>query len=221
MLSRALRWLGIAALAIGYPLLAHYTNRHPPADAPNHLGLVVALTPIVLLLTIFAWRSTRRALMLSVLGVFFAALYAAWPRLARHYGLVYWIEHVGTQFMLCILFGRTLADGRLPLCTLFARIVHAPAKLLPEQEHYARHITRAWAIFFALNATVSTLLFFGTPIATWSTYANFVTPVLVVGLFVVEYRVRLWLLPHIPHARLMDAARAFKNFDPQHPPHMG
>lgn len=206
MARRIARWLGIAALVIGYPLLAHYTNE---SSHSGNLGAVVAIAPVVLIALVLAWRSPRRFIMLGVLVLFCVALWAGWPALERHFGLVYWLQHVGMQLILFMTFGRTLIAGRQPLCTRFAEMVHAP--LTPQHEIYARQVTVAWTLFFAAMALVSTLLFFLAPLTTWSVFANFLTLPLVVLMFIAEYWVRRWVLPDMRHRHILDAVRAFRN----------
>jgi uncharacterized membrane protein len=206
MARRIVPWLGIAALVIGYPLLAHYTNEY--AHSAN-LGALVAIAPVVLIALALAWRSPRRFIMLGVLALFCIALWAAWPALAQHFGLVYWLQHVGFQLLLFMTFARTLIAGRQPLCTRFAEAVHAP--LTPQHEIYARQVTVAWTLFFFAMALASTLLFFLAPLATWSVFANFLTLPLVALMFIAEYWVRRWVLPNLRHTRILDALRAYRS----------
>lgn len=206
MARRILRWLGIAVLVIGYPLLAHYTNK---SAHHGNLGALVAIAPVVSIALVLAWRSARRWLMLGILGLLCIALWVGWPALEHHFGVVYWLQHAGVQLVLCIIFGRTLAAGRKPLCTRFAEAVHA--SLTQQHEIYARQVTVAWTVFFAAMVLVSTGLFFGAPLATWSIFANFVTLPLVALMFVVEYLVRRRVLPNMPHMHILDAVRAFRN----------
>ena len=206
MARRNLRWLGIAALVIGYPLLAHYTNRSAHS---GNLGALVATAPVVLIALALAWRSRRRFIMPGVLVLVCIALWAGWPALMNHYGLVYWLQHAGIQLVLFMTFGRTLIAGRQPLCTRFAMAVHAP--LTPQHEMYARQVTVAWTLFFAAMALASALLFFLAPLATWSFFANFLTLPLVALMFIGEYGVRWRVLPEMRHMRILDALRAFTN----------
>lgn len=206
MMRRAARWLVIAALVIGYPVLAHYTNQSTESSG---LGVAVALTPVVLMGLVLAWRSPQRWTMLVLLGLGCAAFWAAWPALLRHHGALYWLQHAGMQLILFVLFGRTLLAGREPLCTRFARIAHAPHALTPEHQRYARAVTLAWTVFFAAMAIVSTALFFLTPLTTWSFFANFVSFPLVILMFIVEYQVRRRVLPRLPPVSIMDGVRAF------------
>lgn len=206
MARRILRWLGIATLVIGYPLLAHYTNESAHS---GNLGALVAIAPVVLIALMLAWRSPQRIVMLGVLVLACAVLWAGWSMLEHHFGLVYWLQNVGMQLVLFMTFGRTLFAGRQPLCTRFAEAVHAP--LTPQHETYARQVTVAWTLFFAAMALASTLLFFLAPMAMWSVFANFLMLPLVALMFIAEYWVRRWVLPEMQHAHILDAVRAFRN----------
>lgn len=143
MVGRIARWLGIAVLVTGYPLLAHFTNE---SSHRGNLGALVAMAPVVLIALVLAWRSRRRLLMLGMLALLGVALWTWWPALEHHYGVVYWLQHMGMQLVLCIVFGRTLIAGRKPLCTRFAEAVHPP--LTPQHEIYSRQVTVAWTVFF-------------------------------------------------------------------------
>lgn len=207
MTLRIIRWLGIAAVVIGYPLLAHHTNRSAHASS---FGAWVALAPVLLLAAILAWRSTKRALMLSLVAASCIAMWWTWPTLENNYDTIYWLQHAGMQVLLLAIFGRTLTGGREPLCTRFARTVHAPIILSPQQLLYTRRVTQAWAIFFALVALTSTLLFFFAPLETWSFFANFLTLPLVVLMFVAEYKIRTWAVPGLPSVHILEGVRAFQ-----------
>jgi len=206
MACRIMRWLGIATLLIGYPLLAHYTNQ---SASGSNLGAMVAIAPVVLIALVLAWNSPRRFIMLGVLMLSCIASWAGWAMLEKHFGLVYWLQHMGMQLILCMTFGRTLLAGRQPLCTRFAEAMHAP--LTPQHENYARQVTVAWTLFFALMAVVSSALFFLAPLSIWSFFANFLTLPLVALMFIAEYWVRHWMMPDARHTHILDAVRAFRN----------
>jgi uncharacterized membrane protein len=206
MAGRFARGLGIAALVIAYPLLAHYTNR---SAQHGNLGALLAVSPLVLTALVLAWRAPRRLLMLGMVLLLCIALWALWPALENHYGVVYWLQNAGVLLVLCIVFGRTLLAGQKPLCTRFAEVVHPP--LTPRHEIYARQVTVAWTLFFAVMVLISTLLFFLAPLATWSVFANFMTLPLVALMFIAEYRVRKRVLPDLPNTHILDAVRAFRN----------
>lgn len=193
-------------LGLSYAFLAHYTNTTPQTET---LGLAVALAPIIFAAASLAWNAARRLLMLTVLGVAAAVLLALWSRVAHHYSLVYWMEHAGTELMLCAVFARTLRAGREPMCTYFARMVQGT--LEPAVQRYTRQITKAWMIFFGGMAATSTLLYVVAPLETWSAFANFFTAPLIGLMFAAEYAVRRLVLPNIEHAHILDGVKAFWN----------
>lgn len=207
MARRILRWLGVAVLVICYPFLAHYTNASAHS---SNLGALVAITPLALISLVLAWRSPRRMVMLGMLLLLACVvLWVGWTALEHHYGLVYWLQHVGMQLILLMTFGRTLIAGRQPLCTRFAEAVHAPLTL--QHEIYSRQVTVAWTLFFAAMALISSLLFFLAPLPTWSIFANFLTLPLVAMMFIAEYWVRRSKFPDMQRARILDAVRAFRD----------
>ena len=206
MARRILRWMGIAALLIGYPLLAHHTNE---STHSGNLGALVAIAPVVLLALVLAWRSPQRIVMLGMFVLACATLWAGWSALEQHFGLVYWLQYLGMQLVLFMTFARTLIAGRQPLCTRFAEALHAP--LTQQQEIYTRQVTVAWSLFFAALASASTLLFFLAPLTAWSVFTNFLTLPLVALMFIVEYWVRRRVLPDMQHGHILDAVRAFRN----------
>jgi uncharacterized membrane protein len=208
MAFRIMRWIGIAALMIGYALLAHHTNN---AVHNGNLGALVAIAPITLVLFVSIKHS---ALLVSALTVLLSTLlWLGWSTLTQHFWFVYWLQDTGIQFVLFIMFGRTLFAGRQPLCTRFAQMMHSEP-LTTIHEIYTRQITIAWTLFFALMTITSTLLFFLTPLPTWSFFANFLTPALIALMFIAEYGVRIWLLPESRQTHILDAIKAYKN-DPK------
>ena len=206
MARRVVLWTGIAALLLGYPLLAHYTNE---SGHSGSLGALVAVAPVVLIALVLAWRSPRRFVTLGVLLLSCLALWAGWSALENHFGLVYWLQHMGMQLILFMTFGRTLIAGRQPLCTRLAHAVHAV--VTPQHEIYTRQVTIAWTLFFAAMALASALLFFLAPLAIWSVFANLLTLPLVALMFIGEYWVRRSVLPEMRHMRILDSIHAFRN----------
>lgn len=197
------RWIVFAALAAGYALLAH----HSMATDSAGLGTPLALAPLAVAAFSLAWHSARRIAMLLLVLAACGALAMEWSTLQRHFGMIYWIEHAGTELLLGIAFGRTLAAGREPMCTYFARIAHGT--MTPELARYSRTVTKAWALFFIGMSTASTAIFFTAPLAIWSVFANFLTAALIAGMFIVEYAIRRLSLPGVEHAHILTAIKLF------------
>lgn len=200
------RSCAVIALAVGYALLAHHTNATPGNE---RLGAFVALAPILLAAISLAWRSRHRIFVLGLLAVGSIALFATWGTIEHHYSSIYWIEHAGMQSLLCLAFARTMAEGREPMCTYFARLVHGP--LTPAVLRYTRQVTMAWSVFFGMVAAISTIIFFAAPLTTWSLFANFFTAPLICLMFIAEYAVRRHTDLDMEHVHILAAVKAFWN----------
>ena len=205
MVRRVLGATGV----IAYPVLAHYTAATAAADTYPALGLAVALTPIMALLTWLAWRSPRRLGMLALCAGVGLLLWWCRDALERNFSWVYLIQHVGINALLAAAFGLTLMGGRQPLCARFAQA--ARGTLTPEVASYARGVTLAWTLFFVGVGVVSILLFLFGSIAAWSVFANFLSLPMILLMFVAEYLVRLRTLPPLAQDRISDNIRAFRN----------
>ena len=211
---RLARWAGLAALLVGYPVLMHYTNTwgsREPGGLAAQLGALLSVAPLVIVAGVLAWRAPApgRWWWLSLLALSCAGLWLIRPLMMRHFDLVYWLQHAGMYLVLGVLFGRTLLPGQEPLCTRFARVVHAPLELSPRHAWYAGQVTVAWTVFFAAIVALSTGLFFAASLEVWSVFANFVTLPLVVLMFVVEYYIRSRMLPNVPPVHILDSVRVF------------
>jgi len=206
-LVRTVRWVVIAAAAIAYPVLAHYSTSAAAVTATPWLGVGVSLTPALAILLWLTWHSSKKPAMLLLCAVVGMLLWGFWGGLERNFSWVYFIQHTGTNLMLAAVFGVTLARGRQALCTRFAEAVHG--SLAPEVVQYSRQVTLAWTLFFITVSLVSSLLFFLAKIETWSVFANFLTFPLVLLMFGVEYLVRLRKLPNQEKHSILDGMRAF------------
>jgi uncharacterized membrane protein len=120
---------------------------------------------------------------------------------------------------LCRVFARTLAPGHEPLIAHIIGVLEGPERLaLPRVSSYARELTRAWALLFAVQACVLSVvvacsvpdgllasLDIAPPFAiapVWRWYLHLGSYLLVLGFLVAEYAFRRWHLRHIPHAPL-------------------
>lgn len=207
ILGGRLRGAAIAAGVVGYALVAHYSTTPQAAHDMPMLGLVASLAPTLALLFWLAWQSPRRPAMLALGILVVGVIWRYRTALGRHSEWIYLIEHAGSNVLLAIAFGATLARGRQPLCTRLAAGIRGG--LTPEVERYTRQVTLAWTLFFAAMSTLSCLLFAFAPITVWSTFAYLLTLPLVLLMFVVEYRVRLRRLPDERRNSLLKSITAY------------
>ena len=70
-------------------------------------------------------------------------------------------------------------------------------------------MTLAWSVYFVVMATTSLVLFGFAPFEVWAVFANLVTPVAMVLLFLGEYLLRYRLHPEFERATLADAMSAY------------
>jgi uncharacterized membrane protein len=200
----AQRYGAIAVLVIGYAMLAHYTNLNP---SRKPLGAVLAIAPPLALGLALAWRSAYRLISIALTALVAALIFSHWQILESNYPLVYLLEEVGLYSLMSITFARSLAHGRIPLCTYWADLVQGPLPTIVAR--YTRKTTAAWALFFALIAAVSLALYQWEPLRVWSAFSNFVTLPLVVLMFIGEYAVRRRVLPPPHRTGLWDSVRAY------------
>jgi uncharacterized membrane protein len=190
-------------LALSYALLAHLSTAQ---GGHGTFGALLAIGPVGLIALVFAWRSARRVLGLTAWLLATALIAAQWHELRAHFVWVYLIQQVGVYSLLGFSFGRTLALDRVPLCTQMALRVHGT--LRAEALRYTRQVTIAWTMFFALATATLLILFLAAPLRTWSAFANFGIPILVIIMFVIENRVRRRVLPNMTHAGVIATIRA-------------
>lgn len=201
-----LRVLGILAFCVGYPIMAHLAAQQA---SPSFFGALVALLPFLAIGLYLAWRAERRALMLGLFVIFVAALWWQQDFLISHYSLIYLLQHAGMQGLLCITFWLSLRAGKVATITRFASLVHS--HMSPSHLRYTRQVTAAWTIFFGLMTLASLVLFVATPLTTWSTFANFLTPVLITAMFVAEYAVRCRVIPTSERGTIADTIRSIRH----------
>jgi uncharacterized membrane protein len=207
MIPRISRLLGIGfagLLAIGYAVLAHVSNAVPGNQG---LGLALAVGPLWLIAATMAWRSEAPIAGLIACGIAALLIFLLRDTFERHYPWIYLAQQMGAYGLLGLAFGRTLRGGRVPLCTQFALIVHG--SLPPDAAAYARRVTIAWTVFFALMVITLLVLFIAAPLAIWSAFANFGAAPLVALMFVTEHWIRRRALPALPRTSLQATIRAF------------
>jgi len=203
--GRAARGVAVVALVVAWAAAAHYTTALVDASS---WGALLGIAPFALIAAGFAWRSRRRTGLLALLGLGAGGLALVWPTLAQNVGWLYFVQHAGTNALLCVAFGRTLGRGREPMCSRIAAMIHD--ELSPGLARYTRQVTVAWTLFFGVTVVVSVALFAFGPLAAWSAFANLLTIPLVALMFVAEYAVRRHVLPPEDRSGILDAVRAYR-----------
>ncbi|KQT37460.1 hypothetical protein [Methylophilus sp. Leaf414] len=202
---KAISGLLIALVIVSFALLVHHVNT---LGQPSLLGALLALAPLLLIAFVFAINIDSKLLGIGFILLVLISSWWALPLIKQHTGLIFWLQDIGLMLMLLITFARTLQAGRKPLCVGFAEAING-GPLPADHERYAYHVTIAWVTFFGLMIIVSSLLFFFSPLATWSFFVNFLTLPLVALMFIAEFLVRRTVLTDLPNGNVMDAVRAY------------
>jgi len=198
---------GIAVFVVAYALLVHHVNASGEASM---LGAVLALVPLLLIGAAFIARPQSRIAGILFLLTLTVLAWWQWPALQEHSSLVFLLQDLSLMLALFATFARTLIPGCKPLCVGFAEAIHG-GNLPPAHAEYARQVTIAWVMFFALMAIASIVFFSFFPLAVWSFFVNFLTLPLVALMFIVEFFVRRHVLPDAPRVHILAAVNAYKN----------
>jgi uncharacterized membrane protein len=195
---------------IAYAALSHYSNLNPQA---LDLRTLLALAPMLALGLVLLWRWNGALVALLAAAAAAYLLRAFWPLFAQNFSIVYLLQQVGFYSIMAFTFGRSLRQGRVPLCTHIADRVHGP--LSARELRYTRQVTLAWVIFFLLNLAASFVLYEFAPLRVWSLFVNFCSLPLLLLMFAAEYTVRRRVLPQVQSSGLIAALRVYFAHSPQ------
>jgi uncharacterized membrane protein len=201
------RVIAIALALAGYAVLSHVLMVLA-ADEP--WAVLVLLGPLLAGASAFALQQRHLP---SLLACAVAAC-GLWAYVTAHGGLhriehLYVLQHAGIHLALGCVFGATLRPGSMPLISAFAARVHRT--MTPALLRYTRQVTVVWSAYFALMVALSLGLFIAAPWWWWSVFANLVTPVAAVALFVGEYLLRYRLHPEFERTTLAQAFKAYRD----------
>lgn len=201
-----LRGLATLFLVVAWAVLAHYGSA---GDGNADFGTAVATLPLLATVVILLWR-IGHPFWIAAGGLGALGLLAwSWPSLRQNVTLLFYLQHLGTNLALGLLFGRTLFGGQEALVTRFARLAHQGA-VSDAKRRYTRQVTVAWTAFFVASAAVSTLLYWLAPPSAWSVFANLLSTPLIVLMFAGEHLVRNRVLPPEDHAGIADSIRGYR-----------
>ena len=206
-MRRAISWswkVLIVLACIAYQYLVHSFVSNAQSGP---LRLALMWLPLAVLAIWIVARSRNKPLWLSVLLAAGAIIYLLehWERLglAASSG----ISHAAVNLFLLWYFGNTLAPGKEPIITRFARRVHGT--LQPGMERFTRQLTVAWCAFFSAQLIASALLYAFAPLNAWSLFINLLNPPLLALMFVGQSVYRRLRYPDCPRASIWQAAEAF------------
>lgn len=199
-------------VVVTYAVAAFYTATHA---RQTPLAVLLAMGPLLLATLLLV----RKAFGLAALAIVAAGL--AWlihhfiADLQAHITTTYYLQHVGMLLCGALLFGLSLIPPRVPLCTRFASFAHNV--MSPELKQYTRTVTVAWAVFFAVMAILSSVLFFSSlPFYVWTAFEAFLTLPMVGLMFAAEYMVRRRVLPHEQDQGITGAWHAYQAYRAHH-----
>jgi uncharacterized membrane protein len=201
---RRLQLAAIVVFLVAYAGLSHYGNS---VAKTHHLGVGLALGPVLAVGLVLVWRWTHIAVALLAAAAVGTVLRHYWPVLEKNFSLVYLLQEGGFYSLMAASFGLSLLGRREALCTQLADKVHGP--LTPQEVRYTRRVTAAWALFFILITAATLGLFFFAPLRIWSLFANFCVLPLIGLMFVAEYAVRRRALPQVPRRGILAAVRVY------------
>jgi uncharacterized membrane protein len=201
---RRLQLAAVIAFVLAYAGLSHYSNS---AASSRDIGVGLALGPPLMIGLLLIWRWTQPWIALLAAAAAALLLRDYWPVLERNFPMVYLLQEAGFYSLMALSFGQSLLGRRQALCTQLADKVHGP--LTPQEVHYTRRVTAAWALFFVLITAATVLLYAFASLAVWSLFANFCILPLIGLMFAGEYAIRRRALPQLPRPGILAAVRVY------------
>jgi uncharacterized membrane protein len=207
--------LAIAAIAAAGAAYLAFSHLLTIAERPSVLMLALGVTPLTIMALLAAWHSRMRWPALTLLALLAFTVLWFLEELRNHVNWLYFMQHAGTMALLAITFGSTLSRGdNDALCSRVTRLMlSGPPD--PAYMRYTWKVTMVWTAYFITSAVVSVGLFFFGPIAVWSYFANLLTPIIVGLMFVIEYLVRLRVLPDRAHFSIAQTIQAYRSYERQ------
>lgn len=212
-MTRAARWLawaGLGAVVAAYLIFSHFlaVDEHP-----NLVMLAVGVMPLAVMAVAVAWHSPLRWWALAAIGALALVVVVFIEGLRDHINWLYFVQHVGAMSLLALTFGSTL--GRGDDNALCSRVTAMLLMHVADAAYmrYTWKVTVVWTVFFVLSAVVSVVLFFFGSLVVWSFFANLMTPVNVGLMFVVEYMVRIRVLPNRECFSIAQIVQAYRSYD--------
>jgi len=199
--------LFLTLLLVSYPLVIHFSIRAGRADIAIYFIAGVLLLPLLFSL----FRLRRPALwmivmaVLAVISVVLGYTYAP---------SVIVIPPILIFSGLLLFFGYSLRAGGIPVITRFAELILGDVE--PDVRAYTRKATLAWVVFFLSMLLISVGLAWWAPLEVWSWFSNFLAYVLIGVMFIAEFAVRRYCLPHHVDYSFLEFLRNLRRVDYRH-----
>jgi uncharacterized membrane protein len=199
--------IGLLLLALAYPLALH-------------IGVVngnLLVPSLILMLLLMVW-GTLELLKGRVTGwliILIATFCCSWLLIQQPNTVkLLLLPPIAINGSLFTLFTMTLLPGQTPLITRFAEIMHKDERPLRALERlYTRRVTLFWSMMFAFLTIESALLAQYASTETWSLFTNFINYLLVILAMLMEYRIRVWKLPHLEHPGFVNFVRLVRRIE--------
>lgn len=212
-MTRVTRLLVIAVIAVAGAAYLIFSHLLTIDQHPSLLMLALGVTPLTVMTLLAAWHSRMRWLALTLLAMLGLTVLLYLEALRNHVNWLYFMQHAGTMVLLAITFGSTLGRGDADaLCSRVTRLMLA-GSADPVYMRYTWKVTLIWTAYFIASGLVSVGLFFYGPLAVWSCFANLLTPVIVGLMFVIEYGVRVRVLPDRAHFSIAQTIKAYRSHE--------
>jgi uncharacterized membrane protein len=198
-----LRILACCLFGLVYLYMAH---RAATLGQPAELLVLVGCAPLSLALLGLLWQTRLRWSALALIALLAGLLYRQAEALVAHAVWLYFLQDTGSNLLGCVIFARSLLPGQEALCSRMARFARGGA-LTPYVARYTYILSFVWAAYFAGCAALGAALFLSGHVEAWSWFANVLTWPLTALLFLLEYPVRLCLVPRAERATLAETVR--------------
>ena len=199
------RFVAVAAVLVGYALLSYWLMAHAPA---NPWTVVALFSPLVAGMAANGWkrRHAPTLLLCAAIALVLAVVVARGG--VGDVARLYVLQHGALHAVLGWSFAMTLRHGATPLITAIAERVHT--EFTPEMRAYTRWLTGLWVAYFFGMIAVSLVIYAFAPWLWWSLYANLLTPLAAVALFVGEHLLRYLRHPEFERATIARALQAYR-----------
>lgn len=212
-MTRLTRLLVLATIAVAGAAYLAFSHLLTVAERPSTLMLALGVTPLTVMALLAGWNSRIRWWALTLFAALAVTVLLYLEELRNHVNWLYFMQHAGAMILLAIAFGSTLRLGDADaLCSRVTRLM-LPGPADPAYMRYTWKVTVVWTVYFIASGVLSVGLFFFGPITIWSYFANLLTPVMVGLMFVVEYLVRVRVLPDRAHFSIAQTIQAYRSYE--------